>query len=65
MRKYNTKRSSINKKSYWIKSHNGVVASATFNVQKKPSDETLSAVRSLIDLAYEQSKSKPAIKDEK
>lgn len=42
----------MNKKSYGFKSKNGNVASVTFEGNKKPSEKTLEALSTMIDLAY-------------
>lgn len=41
-----------NKKSYWMKSKEGNVASVTFEGSKKPSKKTVEALSTMIDLAF-------------
>jgi hypothetical protein len=41
-----------NKKSYWMKSKEGNVASVTFEGSRKPSKKTVEALSTMIDLAF-------------
>ena len=42
------------KKSYWMKSKEGNIASVTFEGSKKPSKKTVKALSTLIDLAFKK-----------
>lgn len=44
------------KKSYWLKSEKGNIASVTFTGKKKPSKKMIAALSNLIDRAAEQVK---------
>ncbi len=41
-----------NKKSYFVKSNKGNIASVTFEGSKKPSKKTVEALKTIIDLAF-------------
>ena len=53
MKKYKTTKMK-SKKSYWMKSKGGNVASTTFEGSKKPSKKTIKIISLLIDLAYKK-----------
>ena len=43
-------------KSYWLKSEKGNIASVTFSDNKKPSKETVKALSSMVDIAFNKLK---------